>query len=356
MGGWRAARRTFVVVVLTAAVTAPVAGYRFALEYRRRAGFPARRVPHETPADHGLPFEPVVIPSPAGPLPGWFVAAQSGAAAPGVVLVHGWESNRARMLPNARFLHAAGFHCLMFDVRGHGENPADPLPISAGEFGADTAAAVEALAARPEVTAVGVLGHSMGAAGAAIAAARSPRVRALVATSTPADPRRLTRRTFELAGLRIPGAVAGPLAWLTTRVYLQPRRHAVGDVSASRAVTEYAGPVLLIHGTDDEVVPAADMAVLEAAARLRAGATVETLLVEGGFHRWLYESPRYRAAIARFFALHLGGALAPDEAARVAALVDVRRPPDTEGSLTALEARPAAGGSTAADGPATTVG
>ena len=29
----------------------------------------------------------------------------------------------------AVFLHAAGFHSLTFDVRGHGENPAEMLPI-----------------------------------------------------------------------------------------------------------------------------------------------------------------------------------------------------------------------------------
>ena len=52
----------------------------------------------------------------------------------------------------AVFLHAAGFHCLTIDVRGHGANPAETLPISAGEFGLDALAAFEALLARPEVT------------------------------------------------------------------------------------------------------------------------------------------------------------------------------------------------------------
>ena len=47
------------------------------------------------------------------------------------------------------FLHAAGFHCLTFDVRGNGANPAEALPLSAGEFGADTLAAFRALIARP---------------------------------------------------------------------------------------------------------------------------------------------------------------------------------------------------------------
>ena len=41
----------------------------------------------------------------------------------------------------AVFLHAAGFHCLTFDVRGNGTNPAEALPLTAGEFGADSLAA-----------------------------------------------------------------------------------------------------------------------------------------------------------------------------------------------------------------------
>jgi hypothetical protein len=146
---------------LSAALVAPsVAAYRFAVGYRRRAGFPAHRPPLETPAAYGLPFDVVAVPSDAGPLPGWFVPAPGGRPAPVVVLVHGWESNRARMLPNARFLHAAGFATLMFDVRGHGDNPPETLPISGSEFGADARAATELAADRLDVTAVAVLGRS----------------------------------------------------------------------------------------------------------------------------------------------------------------------------------------------------
>ena len=244
--------RTALVALGAAVVASSVAACRFAVEYRRRAGFPARRPPLETPAAYDLPFEVVVVPSDAGPLPGWFVPAPGGRPAPAVVLVHGWESNRARMLPNARFLHAAGFATLMFDVRGHGDNPPETLPISGAEFGADTRAAAGLVAARPDVTAVAVLGHSMGAIGAAIAAADDPRIAALVTTAAPADPRRLTRRTFQLAGLTLPGLVAHPLAALTTRVYLRPRGHAPSDVSATAAVARYAGPVLIVHGALDE--------------------------------------------------------------------------------------------------------
>ena len=78
-----------------------------------------------------------------------------------------------------------------------------------------------------------------------------------MSTSAPADPRRLTRQTFRLAHLPIPEPIATPLAELTTRVYLRPRGHAMGSLSASRAVARYAGPLLLVHGALDSVVPLA---------------------------------------------------------------------------------------------------
>ena len=94
----------------------------------------------------------MVVESGGVPLPAWFIPARDGAPGPGVALIHGWESARDRTLPLALFLHAAGFHSLTFDVRGHGANPPEPLPLSAGEFGADALAAFRALLDRPEVT------------------------------------------------------------------------------------------------------------------------------------------------------------------------------------------------------------
>ncbi len=105
----------------------------------------AHAPPSITPADLGLPYEIDGRRSGGLDLPAWFIPARDGAPGPAVVLVHGWESARDRTLPMAVFLHAAGFHCLTFDVRGHGANPAEELPLSAGEFGADALAGFAAL-------------------------------------------------------------------------------------------------------------------------------------------------------------------------------------------------------------------
>jgi len=334
-------------VGLAAAMAAAPVGlaYRFALAYRVRAGYPRRSPPLITPADVGLPFETTVVESDGLHLPAWFIPARNGQPGPGVVLVHGWESARDRTLPMAVFLHAAGFHCLTFDVRAHGANPPERLPMSGGEFGADAAAAFRTLLARPGVTVGAIAGHSLGAIGAILAAAADPRVAGLVATSGPADPYRLTRQTFRLAHLPIPDPIAYPLAWLTTRVYLRPRGHRVADVSASEAIARYQGPILLAHGDQDAVVPIRHLARLaEAVQRARAGrpdaAPFETLIVIGGQHSWLYEDAGYRRAVARMLTIACGGPLDPDEAGEIAAATPANRIADAETRFGAIEDEP----------------
>jgi alpha-beta hydrolase superfamily lysophospholipase len=325
-----------------AAIAAAAGGlaYRFALAYRVRAGYPRRRPPTIAPDALGLPYEATTVHSDGLELPAWFIPARDGAPGPGIVLVHGWESARDRTLPMAVFLHAAGFHCLTFDVRGHGENPAEEHPISAGEFGADTLAAFRAMLARPEVTVGGVSGHSMGGIGAILAAAADPRVGVLIASSSPADPYRLTRQTFRLARLPIPDPIAYPLAWLTTRVYVRPRGHVIRDINATAAIARYRGPVLLAHGAEDVVVPPAHMERLAAAARSTRGpgdAPVETALVAGGQHSWLYELATYRRVVARVATAALGGPISPDAAADIAAATPAERIPDGEARFAATE-------------------
>ena len=336
-------RRAGVVAALAAA---PLGlAYRFALAYRARAGYPRQHPPTLTPADLGLPFQTTTVRSGDLELPAWFIPARGGLPGPGVALVHGWESARDRTLPNAVFLHAAGFHCLTIDVRGHGANPPESLPISAGEFGADALATFEALVTRPEVTIGAVVGHSLGAIGAILAGAADPRIAAVVATSAPADPLRLTRQTFRLANLPIPDLIAYPLAWLTTRVYLRPRGHRVPDINATAAIARYRGPVLLAHGDGDAVVPRHHLDRLAAAARAArttdiAPAPVETVVVAGGQHSWLYEDPGYRRDVATFLARALGGPFPPKEAGRVAEATPAERIPDGEARFGAVAQTP----------------
>ncbi|MGA3057127.1 MAG: alpha/beta fold hydrolase [Candidatus Limnocylindrales bacterium] len=333
----------------TAGVAAYGAAYRFAVRYRERVGLPHRSPVETTPDEFGLAYERVEIPSGESRLAAWLVPAAAARAAdprPGIVVVHGWESNRGRTFAHVRYLHAAGFHCLVFDVRGHGDSPPETLPINVPEFAEDAAAAVRWLAARRPVSAVGVLGHSMGGAGVIVAASREPVIRAVVSVSAPADLVRMTRQTFEMAEMHIPGPIAGPLALITAGVLMAPRRHSIDDASALVAARRYRGPLLLIHGAQDHGVPVEHLALIARAAseaRDAGDPPVETLVLPEFGHRWLYEAPEFRRRVARFFAEALGGPVSPELAAERAAACAVERPPDPVYGFGALPSRDSPG-------------
>ena len=188
-----------------------------------------------TPADLGMPFEDTVVPVDGLDLPAWFIPARDGAR----VRAWCWSTAGSRVATGrCRWRTSStrpAFTASCSTCAATGPTEPELLPISGGEFGRDTLAAVDVLFGRPEVTAGAVSGHSMGAIGAILAAAADRRVAALVATSGPADPYRLTRQTFRLANLPIPDPIAYPLAWLTTRVFLRPRGHRVAEVELRSA-------------------------------------------------------------------------------------------------------------------------
>jgi alpha-beta hydrolase superfamily lysophospholipase len=343
----------FRLALFAGAVTSFAAAYRFALQYRERAGLPHRHPVEDSPADFGLDFETVEIPGEGYSLAGWFVPAEIGADAkgaapaagaeprpaeprpteprPAVAILHGWESNRGRTFAHVRYLHAAGFHCLVFDARGHGDNPPETLPVNVPEFAEDLIAAVRWLGTRPDVSSVGVLGHSMGGAAAIVAASREPSIGAAVSLSAPADLVFMTRRTFDMADMKIPAFIATPLAWFTAAILLVPRRHSVDDASAVVAAARYRGPLLLLHGANDNGVPVAHVDLIRRAAeanRTPADAPVEVLVLPDFGHRWLYEDPACRRKIAEFLATYLGGPITPATAGELAAACVVTRPSD----------------------------
>ena len=353
-------------VIFVGAITGFAAAYRFALRYRERVGLPHRSPVETSPRQFGLDFEDVEIPARDYHLAAWFVPAgpdvrqfidrreslstsastvdTAPARRPGIVVVHGWESNRGRTFAHVRYLHAAGFHCLVFDVRGHGDSPAETLPVNVPEFAEDTIAATRWLAARPDVSRVGVLGHSMGGAGALVAASREPAIEAVVSISAPSDLVRMTRRTFDMAEMHVPGPIATPLAMLTAAVLLAPRRHSVDDASAVVAAARYRGPLLLVHGEQDHGVPVAHVRLIERAAadsRQPGDPPVEVLILPEFGHRWLYEDAGCRRKTAAFFAAALGGPTAPEEAGELAADCVVERPSDPVYGFGALATRTA---------------
>jgi len=243
---------------------ATLAGGRALVHWGIRKGLAAPRVPHHTePGVHGLAFETLRIGTENGKaLHAWFIpgparasarkeADVSLAAAPAVVVMHGWGGNAALMLPLARPLHEAGYATLFVDARCHGASDDDSF-ASLPRFAEDTEHAFAWLSAREGVdpARIALLGHSVGAGAVLFAASRTPQVAAVVSVAAFSHPAAMMRRW--LAAKRIPEKPVGRYIL----DYVQKTiGHRFDDIAPVTTIARIRRPVLLVHGADDEVVP-----------------------------------------------------------------------------------------------------
>lgn len=105
--------------------------------------------------------------------------------APAVVLVHMLTRTKDDWKDFAERLQAAGATALAVDLRGHGGSGGSATPSAA--MALDVQAAIAWLTARTDVRAVAVVGASLGATAAALAAGEVTSVRALALVSPAAD-------------------------------------------------------------------------------------------------------------------------------------------------------------------------
>ena len=251
---------------------------------------PPQRAMEKSPTDLGLPCQQVWLRSVNGTrLPGWFIPVES--TAPAVVVLHGWGSNAALMLPLAPHLHRAGYHILFLDARNHGFSEHDRF-MSMPRFAEDLDVATGWLEARSEVTSIGVIGHSVGAGAAILSASRSDRLTAVVSVSSFAHPGEMMRDQMN----RILPLLLDPLLRYVQRLIgyrfeeFAPR-HTIRSVSA---------PIMLVHGDSDQVVPIKSLEELSAARP-----DSEVVVVEGGGHSDLAPFDPYVPEIVGFLDNHL---------------------------------------------------
>ncbi len=260
---------------------------------------PKRRLPAETPADYGLPFETVTFTSHGVPLKGWFISPNGNPTPrPAVVVAHGWASNATRMLPVARLLHEAGFGVFLYDARGHGAS-GDGGPMTLLKFAQDLIAAVDYLAGRSEVdmTRLGVVGHSMGGSGAILATSMEPRIQALVTSSAFADPADVTR--IIVRNRHLPH---WPFFGLLNYFFERWLGTTMADIAPQNRVGRITVPLLLIHGDSDHFVPPTNLETLYARAQQ---AYVQRWLAPGRRHSNVVPDPEYGSRVTEFLDKHL---------------------------------------------------
>lgn len=163
-------------------------------------------------------------------------------ATPYVLLAHGWSDHALRMLPWARALQAAGYAVVAFDQPGHGRSA--PGRGYLVDFAAHIAAAVERFG-----PAQAVVGHSFGAAAAALAMSEGARIGRAVLVAPPADVVAATHR-FARA-LWMSASIARRMCAL---VESEIGRE-LESFQIQRRAPALAPPALVVHDLDDREVP-----------------------------------------------------------------------------------------------------
>lgn len=208
---------------------------------------------------------------------------------PAVVLAHGYPSDvqaasaAASALPELadRIAAEMGWTAMALAFRGCGPSEGS---FSLGGWLDDLCAAVAHLESYHEVDGAWLAGFGTGGAMALCAAARVPSVRGVAALGSPADfddwashPRRLLEHAREVGLIKDRAFPPDVDAW--TRELKDLRAVACAPELAPR-------PLLVVHGSDDDLVPVFDARVL-----VDAHGSAELRIVNGAGHR-LRHDPR----------------------------------------------------------------
>jgi uncharacterized protein len=190
-------------------------------------------------------------------LAGWH-GERAGAAAT-IILCHGVPGDKRDMAGLAAALMDAGFAVLAFDFRNWGESARTPVTLGHREVQDVLGAVTFVLDLGGPRRRIGVVGLSMGAAAAILAAARSTAIEAVVADSSYAR--------LDHAVERVARRVGGPLAALAWRRARRVGEHLIGVPLSSVAPVEAIAaisprPVLIIHGQRDRLTDVGDAQAL----------------------------------------------------------------------------------------------
>lgn len=257
---------------------------------------PGRGQPIPAAVDvHALPIVDVAFYNWRGELlSGWL--SLTSPSAPVIILTHGTPGNRVSMVQRAAFLHNDGFNVLLFDFQSYGKSEGVLSTLGMVES-EDILAAITYLHGLPATmfSKIGVLGLSMGATAAVLAASRSEDILALIAESCPVD------------ATRVPGDVPDDAARAADALLV---REVYGvDMTQARpiaVVNKLAGHTALffINGDADGITPLPGMQALYNAA----SDPEQYWIVPGAEHAQSFalDPKGYMERVDAFFTTYLG--------------------------------------------------
>jgi fermentation-respiration switch protein FrsA (DUF1100 family) len=204
-----------------------------------------------TPWEMDVPFEDITLHTPDGlTLHGWWLPRPAARSV--VIGCHGHEGRKDDLLGIGTGLWRAGHNVLLFDMRGRGENVPWPNTLAAREVD-DLLTAVAYTRERLPTAKIGVIGFSMGAAVALLAAARNSDIAAVLADSpfTGAD----DVIAFQM---RQKVLFAEELLPLVDAMVARRYGYRLSQVRPLDVVARLAPrPLLLVHASHDTMIPVA---------------------------------------------------------------------------------------------------
>jgi pimeloyl-ACP methyl ester carboxylesterase len=166
---------------------------------------------------------------------GWFLTR--GVPAPAIILSHGYGSNRSELLTLTFELWKAGFHVLVYDMRGHGESPVDWSGLGTYEKD-DLLSAINYLKGMKNESGkdlvdgrIGLYGVDLGGYISLVASSQDPAVKAVAADSVYPDVEHFMKHRLktivgpknDLANKLVDSPWTGRLTGLAMQLYLMRR-------------------------------------------------------------------------------------------------------------------------------------
>ena len=257
---------------------------------------------YTTPSELHLPWETVLIGTPAGPCPAWLFPAESSTW---VIQVHGRGTTRSECLRAVPVFHSLGLSTLVVSYRNDGEAPRSrggSYALGAAEW-RDVDAAI-GYALRHGAERVVLMGWSMGGAialQAAVSSAHREDIAGLILDSPVVDWRTVLRFQAREAGLREPLprlAMNALSSAVTARLSGAEQVIPFDQLDMVARAAELRAPVLILHSEDDGFVPAdASHALAEARPDI-----VTMPEISGARHTklWNYDQTGWTGAITQW--------------------------------------------------------
>lgn len=204
----------------------------------------------------------------------WYAPPTNGHA---ILMLHGHTANRDQLMGNADYLMPVGYGIMSIDFRNHGDSDGDRTSLGYHEV-KDARAAYDFLMAQDEVDDVVIYGASMGGAvGSRLM--QDVDAAGLVIHATFADFPSTVR-----AGVVARGFPDFPITNLLLTMYTVMSGANWDEVHPEVHFANIKKPILLMHGTEDALIP------VEHAYRLAAANDqVQLEIYEGGGHGDLFE-------------------------------------------------------------------